>query len=388
MRTRLTATVLAMTGVAVLAACGSSSADSDDAPAARAATTAGAATAPVSGTSATTAGDAATSRAASSSPSTIATGLNTPWSIVFLPSGDALVSERGGLIKRIAKGGRKATTLARVPGVAEAGEGGLLGLAVSPTYAKDRLVYAYLTTASDNRIVRFRLTASTRSIRPRTVLTGLAKAQIHNGGRLAFGPDGKLYAGVGDTGNTALAQDRTKQNGKILRMEPDGAVPKDNPFPGSRVWSLGHRNVQGLAFDRSGRLWASEFGQNTTDEVNLIREGGNYGWPLVEGKGDTQGGTFTNPQVTWTTEESSPSGAAIVGSTLYVAGLGGERLWVVPLKGARAGTPKARFSGRYGRIRAVTAAPDGSLWFSTSNRDGRGSVRSGDDRILRLRVGG
>jgi glucose/arabinose dehydrogenase len=146
--------------------------------------------------------------------------------------------------------------------------------------------------------------------------------------------------------------------------------------------------VQGLAFDRAGRLWASEFGQNTRDEVNLIRAGKNYGWPEVEGAGDTQDGRFTNPQVTWSTDESSPSGVAVVGSHLYVAALRGERLWDVPLRGAKAGRPRALFTGRYGRIRAVTAAPDGSLWFGTSNRDGRGDVRSGDDRILRVAVAG
>jgi glucose/arabinose dehydrogenase len=383
MRRLATTSVLSTAAVLVLAACGSAddgSASGADAATPMAATTATAATT-------TAGGDAAVTRA-TPARTTIATGLNTPWSVVFLPDGSAVVSERGGVVKRIAKGGRRATTLARVPGVVEGGEGGLLGLAVSPTYAKDRLVYAYLTTARDNRIVRFRLTASTRRISPRPVLTGLAKAQIHNGGRIAFGPDGKLYAGVGDTGNTALAQDPKAQNGKILRMNPDGSVPGDNPFRGSRVWSLGHRNVQGLAFDRAGRLWASEFGQNTTDEVNLIRKGRNYGWPTVEGRGDTQGGRFTNPQVTWRTSEASPSGVAIVGTHLYVAALGGERLWDVPLRGATAGTPKALLTGRYGRIRAATAAPDGSLWIGTSNRDGRGDVRSGDDRILRLRVGG
>ncbi|WP_084269881.1 PQQ-dependent sugar dehydrogenase [Patulibacter minatonensis] len=385
MRSRITASVLATTAVVSLTACGSSSADTDT-------TTSGDAGSPtaqvttadpaVTGTSST--GGAATTRAAASGPRTIATGLNTPWSVVFLPNGDALVSERGGVIKRIRKGAKKATTVARVPGVVEEGEGGLLGLAASPTYAKDKLVYAYFTSRSDNRIVRFPVTANTRSIRPRTVLTGLAKAQIHNGGRIAFGPDGKLYAGVGDTGNTALAQDRTKQNGKILRMNPSGSVPKDNPFAGSRVFSLGHRNVQGLAFDSAGRLWASEFGQNTTDEVNLVEKGRNYGWPTVEGRGDTQDGKFTNPQVTWSTDEASPSGVAIVKGHLYVAALGGERLWDVPLKGAKAGTPRALYAGRFGRIRAVTAAPDGSLWFGTSNRDGRGTVRQGDDRILRI----
>ncbi|MDO9410023.1 sorbosone dehydrogenase family protein [Patulibacter sp.] len=387
------ATTSAIAAVAVLGltACGSSSDDAADTTASDGDVTSMAATtaaeAPSASGSTTGAGDAAQPRAVSVR-STIATGLNTPWSIVFLPDDSALVSERGGVIKRIAKNGRRATTLARVPGVVEGGEGGLLGLAVSPTYAKDRLVYAYLTTSRDNRIVRFRLTASTRRIQPRTVLTGLESAQIHNGGRLAFGPDGKLYATVGDAGNTSASQDRGSQNGKILRMNPTGSVPSDNPIEGSRVWSLGHRNPQGLAFDRSGRLWAPEFGQNTFDEVNLIEKGKNYGWPEIEGRGDTDGGRYTNPQVTWRTSESSPSGAAIVGSRLYVAGLGGERLWTIPLRGARAGKATASLVGRYGRIRAVTAAPDGSLWIGTSNRDGRGEVRSGDDRILRVSVGG
>jgi glucose/arabinose dehydrogenase len=268
-----------------------------------------------------------------------------------------------------------------VPGVAASGEGGLLGLAVSPQYSRDKLVYAYLTAAADNRIVRFRLGG-----RVRNVVTGLQKAGIHNGGRIAFGPDGKLYAGVGDAGNTANAQDRGARNGKILRMNPNGSVPSGNPFGDSLVWTWGHRNVQGLAWDRSGRLWASEFGQNTRDEVNLIRRGRNYGWPDVEGTGSTQGGRFTNPLVTWGTSEASPSGAAIIGSNLYVAALQGECVWRVPLRGASAGKPTRMLAGRYGRIRTVVAAPDGSLWVATSNRDGRGSPRSGDDRIIAIRV--
>jgi glucose/arabinose dehydrogenase len=268
-----------------------------------------------------------------------------------------------------------------VPGVAtQLGEGGLLGLAVSPTYAQDRLVYAFYTTAADNRIARFRLGAT-----PRPILTGLRNGAIHNGGRLAFGPDGKLYVGTGETGDTGLAQDRSSLNGKILRLNPDGSVPADNPFRGSAVYSLGHRNVQGLAFDRAGRLWATEFGQNERDEVNLVRPGRNYGWPLVEGVGSTQGGRFTNPQVTWATTEASPSGAAIRGSTLYVGALAGRRLWRVPLHGARAGRPTSVLQDRFGRLRTVAAAPDGTLWITTSNRDGRGVPRAGDDRILRLR---
>jgi glucose/arabinose dehydrogenase len=261
-----------------------------------------------------------------------------------------------------------------------AGEGGLLGLAVSPHYASDKLVYAYFTSDSDNRIVRFRLGGPLHPL-----VTGIRSGVIHNGGRIAFGPDGKLYAGVGETGDGALAQDRGALNGKILRMDPDGSAPSDNPFKGSLVWTWGHRNVQGLAWDRAGRLWASEFGQNTFDEINLIRKGHNYGWPLVEGTGDTQG-RFTNPLVTWRTTDASPSGVAIIGSTLYVAALQGQCVWRIPLHGATTGTPTRMLSGRYGRIRTVVPAPDGTLWVATSNRDGRGSPRPGDDRIVALRV--
>jgi glucose/arabinose dehydrogenase len=319
---------------------------------------------------------------AAASVRTLATGLRVPWGVAFLPGGDALVSERTtGRILRVPRDGGTPRAVMTVPGVAtQLGEGGLLGLAVSPHYATDRLVYAYYTTAGDNRIARFRLGAT-----PRPILTGLRNGAVHNGGRLAFGPDGKLYVGTGEAGDTGLAQDRGSLNGKILRLEPDGSVPADNPFRGSAVYSLGHRNVQGLAFDRAGRLWATEFGQNERDEINLIRPGRNYGWPVVEGVGSTQGGRFTNPQVTWATSEASPSGAAISGSTLYVGALVGQRLWRVPLRGAKAGRPTALLQDRFGRLRTVATAPDGTLWITTSNRDGRGAPRSGDDRIVRLR---
>lgn len=305
-------------------------------------------------------------------------GLSIPWGLDFLPNGSALVTERAtGDILRIPKSGGKAKRVMSVPGVdPNAGEGGLLGLALSPAYKRDDLVYAYLTTRKDNRIVRFKL-----GRKPKPILTGIERSTIHNGGRIEFGPDGMLYAGVGDAGDTSNSQDRGSLNGKILRINPKGGIPKDNPFPGSPVWSLGHRNVQGLAWDRQGRMWATEFGQDRRDEVNLIRPGGNYGWPEVEGKGDTQGGEFENPKLTWSTSESSPSGAAIRGRTLYVAALQGERLWRVPLQGTELGKPKATLKGRFGRLRTVEVAPGGSLWITTSNDDGRGS---GPDRVIRL----
>jgi glucose/arabinose dehydrogenase len=268
-----------------------------------------------------------------------------------------------------------------VPGVAAAGEGGLLGLAASPDFAKDNLVYAYFTAEQDNRIVRFRLDSDDQ---PEVIFDGIAKAGFHNGGRIAFGPDGMLYAGTGDAGNTGNSQDRSSVNGKILRLRPDGKPAPGNPTAGSPVYSLGHRNVQGLDWDAQGRMFAAEFGQNDVDEVNLIQPNRNYGWPAVEGTGDTQGGRYTNPLVTWPTSDASPSGLAVAGNTIYVAGLRGQRLWTIPLTGDKTGDPVARLHNRYGRLRTVQVAPDGSLWLTTSNTDGRNDPRDGDDRILRF----
>jgi glucose/arabinose dehydrogenase len=191
-----------------------------------------------------------------------------------------------------------------------------------------------------------------------------------------------LYVGTGEAGQRDPAQDRDSLGGKILRITADGKPAPDNPFRGSPVYSLGHRNVQGLAWDASGQLWAAEFGQNTWDELNRIKAGGNYGWPEVEGRaGDSR---FTDPVRQWHTDEASPSGIAIAGNAVYMAGLRGARLWQIPIPGGKAGKPKALLTGRYGRLRAVNVAPDGSLWVTTSNRDGRGNVRRGDDRIIRL----
>jgi glucose/arabinose dehydrogenase len=320
--------------------------------------------------------------AGASSARTIVTGLHVPWGVAFLPGGDALVSERTtGRILRVSADGRRKRVVMRVPGVdTNAGEGGLLGLAVSPSYRRDRLVYAYFTTARDNRIVRFRLGG-----KPRPILTGLRRGSIHNGGRIAFGPDGKLYAGVGETGDTDLAQDMGSLNGKILRLNRDGSVPLDNPFQGSPIWSLGHRNVQGLAWDSKRRLWASELGQDTFDEVNLIRPGRNYGWPEVEGRGSTEGGRFTNPVATWRTSDASPSGAAIRRGVLYIGALQGEDVLRLRLQGTHARKLRPLLRGDFGRIRTVAKAPDGSLWITTSNRDGRGDPDGDDDRIIRLR---
>jgi glucose/arabinose dehydrogenase len=314
-------------------------------------------------------------------PQVVASGLTVPWGLDFLPDGSALVTERNSARVLRVRPGSAPVTVTTIAGVSATGEAGLLGLAVSPTFEQDNLVYVYFTSATDNRIARFRLdTPATQQV----ILSGLARASTHDGGRIAFGPDGMLYATVGDAGVTANAQNQQSRNGKILRLRPDGGVPATgNPFPDSVVYSLGHRNPQGLAWDAQGRLYAAEFGQNTWDEVNLIVAGGNYGWPAVEGTGnDTR---FRNPIVVWSTAQASPSGAAIDGQILYVAALRGQRLWSVPLNGTGgAGTPASLLQGRYGRLRTVERAPDGALWVTTSNRDGRGTPAATDDRILRF----
>ena len=313
---------------------------------------------------------------------TVASDLAVPWGVAFIPTGGgaALVAERdSGRILRISSEGR-ATVLGTVPGVQHGGEGGLLGLAVDET--SPGRVYAYLTSVQgDNRIVRMTYSRSDLGA-PRTIFTGIPSGAIHNGGRIVFGPDGNLYVGTGEAGLRDPAQDQGSLGGKILRITPSGEVPDDNPFRGSPVWSLGHRNVQGLAFDSSGRLWASEFGQNTWDELNRIRKGGNYGWPVVEGKANRS--PYIDPLVVWHPEVASPSGLAIVNDVAYLAALRGARLWQVPLVGSHRGDAKALLVDRYGRLRSLAVTADGDLWLTTSNRDGRGSPAASDDRILRL----
>ncbi|MFD0153888.1 PQQ-dependent sugar dehydrogenase [Streptomyces sp. NPDC055721] len=314
---------------------------------------------------------------------TLTEGLASPWGLAELPGGDLLVSSRDeGTITRVdGKTGAK-TPLGEVPGVVRAGEGGLLGIAV-----RDGWVYAYLTAAHDNRIVRMRYGGGDgdRLGVPQPVLTGIPKGFVHNGGRIAFGPDGMLYAGTGETGLTGLAQDRSSLGGKILRMTPEGRPAPGNPFPGSVVYSYGHRNVQGIAWDAEGRLWAAEFGQDTWDELNLVRPGRNYGWPEVEGRAGKAG--FVDPVAQWSPSEASPSGIAYARGAIWMAGLRGERLWRVPISGTeRSGEPEAFLKGTYGRLRTVLAGGDGRLWLVTSETDARGTPEDGDDRILRLEV--
>ena len=314
---------------------------------------------------------------------TIVDLLEVPWGVDFLPDGAAVVTERmTGRVLRVTADGDLGR-LGAIGAVVPQGEAGLLGVAVSPDFEQDRSLFFYLTTGSDNRVVRAELDGASLGT-PTVVLDGIPAGFIHDGGRIAFGPDGHLYVTTGETGDPALAQDPDSLAGKILRITPDGEPAPGNPDPDSPVYSLGHRNVQGLAWDDEGRLWASEFGDSTWDELNLVEKGGNYGWPEVEGKGDDD--RFVDPQVVWPVEDASPSGLAYAEGHLWMAGLRGQRLWRIAVSArGRASDPTAFFTEDYGRLRTVVTAPDGLLWVTTSNQDGRGEPTPADDRIILVR---
>ena len=288
---------------------------------------------------------------------TVARNLTAPWGVTFLPDGSALVGERD--TRRV--------------------------LAIPAGGGRPRaLVYAYVSTAEDNRVVTMRYTDGTLGP-PRPVLTGIPNGFIHDGGRLLFADDGTLFVSTGEIGEEQLAQDRSSLAGKVLHITADGEPAPDNPVEGSPVWSMGHRNVQGLAFDDRGRLWASEFGQNTWDELNQILKGRNYGWPIHEGRAEGES-RYRDPFIQWRTSEASPSGLAFHQGSLWMASLQGERLWQVPVTDDGVGRARDWFVGDYGRMRTIVVAPNGNLWLTTSNRDGRGDPAAQDDRILEVAV--
>ena len=317
--------------------------------------------------------------------STVATGLQIPWDLAFLPDGSALVTERPGRVRLLTRDRRlRREPLARIA-VSAQGEGGLLGVAIDPRFGRGNdFVYFYFTTAAGMKVDRYRLEGR-RLRRDATILDGIEAGAIHDSGRIRFGPDDRLYVATGDAGQPNLAQDPQSLNGKYLRLSPrayrgNGGTPQ--------VFSRGHRNAQGFDWQpRSGRLFSTEHGPDGDDEVNLVTRGANYGWPRARGRDH---GGFRAPLLVYGTS-IAPSGATFVtqpgsswtGDFLFAA-LRGEQLRRVRFDGRRPTRNSALFVGRFGRLRTVVEAPDGSLLVLTNNRDGRGSPRSGDDRILRI----
>ncbi|GAA6735185.1 PQQ-dependent sugar dehydrogenase [Thermus oshimai] len=323
-------------------------------------------------------------------------GLEAPWALAFLPDGGFLVSERPGRI-RLFRGGRL-TPYAELPVYAR-GESGLLGLALHPRFPEAPYVYAYRTVEEGglrNQVVRLRHEGS-RGVLERVILDGIPARPhgLHSGGRIAFGPDGMLYVTTGEVYERALAQDLASLGGKILRLTPEGAPAPGNPFLDRRgarpeIYSYGHRNPQGLAWHpETGELFASEHGPSGEqgfghDEVNLILPGENYGWPQVVGRGGDP--RFQDPLYFWP-EGFPPGNLAFWRGALYVAGLRGEALLRLVLEGGKGRWRVARVERvleGFGRLREVRVGPEGALYVTTSNRDGRGRVRPGDDRVLRL----
>jgi glucose/arabinose dehydrogenase len=312
-------------------------------------------------------------------PTVVGTSTDIPWGLVTLPDGTILFTERDTFnLVHLNPVTHATTVVGHLPSVVTTnGEGGLTGLEISPTFTSDHWLYFFYSSATDNRISRIRYTTGAlQNSTEQVLLKGIQRNHFRDGGRLRFGPDGKLYAGTGDAQNAANAQNLNSLNGKILRLNPDGTVPPDNPFH-SYVWSYGHRNPQGLAFDSKGRLWASEFGDSTWDELNLIVKGGNYGWPACEGtSGSCTTPGFIAPVQTFKVAAASPSGIAIVHDVIFMAALRGICLYRMVIQGSTTTPPTRHFFGQFGRLRTVEPAPDGGLWLTTSNNDGLRVPRS------------
>lgn len=321
----------------------------------------------------------------------IAENLDTPWALAQLPDGKLLVTERFGRITRIDPTGKEdPVVITTLENVKELGEGGLLGIALHPEFMKNKFVYLYFTYSSIgndtlNRVVRMELNGDTLE-NEQIILDRIPGASNHNGGRIAFGPDNMLYIGTGDAQNPTQAQLTTTLAGKILRVTDDGKSAPGNPFDNA-VFSYGHRNVQGLAWDSSGGLWATEHGrsgiESGLDELNVIVRGSNYGWPAIEGDKTQQGMVIpaynSGPTETW-----APSGAAYVNNAIYFSGLRGRGLYKAEISNGRVTNFIKHLDNKYGRIREVIATPDGILYITTSNRDGRGAPGAGDDKIIRI----
>ncbi len=313
----------------------------------------------------------------------VAEKLNIPWEIAFLPSGELLVTERGGKLLKI---GKETRTIAEIKGVSHIGEGGLLGMALDPKFSDNNFIYLYSTTGVKgdlkNRVERYKLNGE-ELLDSKVILDGIKGSSNHDGGRISFGPDGLLYITTGDAEEPKLAQDKNSFNGKILRIKKDGGIPEDNPFRNA-VYSMGHRNPQGIAWDKNGNLWETEHGpsgaQTGNDEVNMITKGGNYGWPDIKGQ-ITKDGMIPPIIESGKSDTWAPSGMVIAGDTLFFAGLRGEALYELDTISLRL---TSNFKSQYGRLRTVSSDKEGNLYIITSNKDGRGKPKDGDDKIIKI----
>ncbi len=326
---------------------------------------------------------------------TVTTDTDIPWGLVTLPDGTILYNRRDAhdIIHLNPATGAK-TNIGTVPDVQSTdGEGGLLGLEINPvSFASDHWLYIMHTSSSDNRIVRIKYeNGSLQTSSKQILLTGILRNKFHDGGRLRFSPDGNfLFASTGDAQNGDNAQNRNSLNGKVLRIHPDGSIPSDNPF-GNAVWSYGHRNPQGLAFDSQGRLWEQEFGNSIMDETNLIVKGGNYGWPICEGTADGTGSCSQSgliaPKHTYPVADGSCSGLTVVRDVVYVACLRGERMYRLVISGSSLINVTQYFEGTYGRLRTVEPAPDGGIWLTTSNGDKDSTPNNSSTRVMHVTLG-
>ncbi|MDI3539820.1 MAG: hypothetical protein PWQ52_943 [Methanolobus sp.] len=322
--------------------------------------------------------------------SLVADELEIPWSLSFLPDGSSMIfTERPGRVRLIDnEEGLLANPLLTIGEVEHTGEGGLLGITVHPDFENNSFIYVYYTYREDDRLFNkvVRYTENNRELAGADVIiNSIPGGGNHNGGRIAFGPDGMLYITTGDAGEDFLAQDPGSLAGKILRVTDEGDIPGDNPFPGSPVYTLGHRNPQGLAWDEQGKLWSTEHGPLTRDELNVIKAGNNYGWPEITGDGTAQG--MESPLIHSGVQTWAPSGAAYFNGSVFFAGLRGQALYEASVDtgdGTDNMELQEHFSGEFGRLRDVVAGPDGNLYLLTSNLDGRGRPVSGDDRIIRI----
>lgn len=321
----------------------------------------------------------------------VAENLNIPWEMIFLPDGSFLITERPGNLVRLNINSNATPIKIPVASVKTDGEGGLLGMVLHPDFAQNNWLYLYFTTAGAkgniNKVERFIFDDKANSLTPdKEIVSNIPAGANHDGGRIAFGPDGYLYITTGESGQANLAQDKNSLGGKILRVKDDGSIPADNPF-GNAVYSYGNRNSEGIAWDSSEQLWATEHGPSGAltgfDEINLIVKGGNYGWPIVYGQTNKPG--LIAPIIqSGATDTWAPSGNLIIGNTLLWAGLRGEAIYSATINGKKLENFKTTFKNQFGRLRFIKQAPDGWLYIATNNTDGRGTPKPGDDKLIRI----